>query len=247
MMELAGKYLELRRKGELLIGSALDRVDMSPEEQRQLLSHELILIAREAERAIDGDESAEAQVEGAMKNFLRHLAGRRGRKMVADAYGQVEAALDLLEEARTARRGLIEALREEISKSGDIAAAKECCKLLEEEIGAARASNDAEGERIAAASLEVVRRLAEPEEVEREEADPATILAQTLITNGDVAFNDKKWTVKTLRNYLAASTAADREDDALRKTLQEYRLRNSDLRRSLVDVDPQTLLLGAAN
>lgn len=143
--------------------------------------------------------------------------------MVADAYGQVEAALELLEQVRAARRGLIEALREEISRSGDIEAAKECCRLLEEEIGAARASKDAEGERIAAASLEVVRRLAEPEE-EIEEGDDALEYARTLVTNKDIGQKDEKWAAMTIRGYLA--DFADAEDpvfSALRATLSEYR------------------------
>lgn len=163
---IADQYLDLRRKGELSIASALDRFDMLPEQECELLSQELGLIVAEARRAIDGDESAEGRIESAMKGFLRNLTGRRVRHgvRIADADGQVGAAFSLLKEIRTARRGFIEALREEISESGDIGAANECCRLLEEEIDAARASKDEEGERIAAASLEVVRRLATSEE-----------------------------------------------------------------------------------
>lgn len=249
-MKLADQYRELRRQGELLVGSALDRVSMSPEDERELLSHELILVAADAERAIDGDEGAEERTEAAMKSFLRHLKNRRdrrnGMRMLADADGQVEAAQELLAEIRTARRRMIEALREEISKSGDIEAAKECCRLLEEEIGAARASKDIESERIATASLEVVRRLAEPEEVDREEIEYATALAQTLITNGDIAAVDGKWAVKTLRELVSASTAPDPEEDALRKTLIEYRDKNREKPRSIRDIDPHAHLVGTA-
>lgn len=247
MVELADWYLELRRRGELLIASALDRVSMSPEDKRTLLSSEFALITADAQRAIDGDKDAEDRIEVAMKGFLRHLAGRRGAEMVADAYGQVEAALELLAEIRTARRGMIEELRKEISESGDVGAAIECCKLLEEEIGAARASRDADGERIAAASLEIVRRLAEPEEVAREEEEVATGLAQTLITNGDIEFGDKRWAVGTVRAHLAASTAADREADALGKTLADYQRANRPTARSLRDISPHAHLVGTAN
>lgn len=249
MMELADDYLDLRARGELLIASALDRVDMSPEEERELLSQELVLIAADAERAIDGDESAENRIEHAMRGFLRHLANRyarRGEKMVADANGEVKAALDLLKEVRTARRGMIEALREEISTSGDIEAAEECCRLLEEEVGAARASRDIESERIAAASLEAVRRLAAPEEVDREEREYAEGLAKTLITNGDISYKDRKWAINALCAHLAASTALDRDDDAIRNTLIDYRSANRPTKWNLRDINPHAHLVGTA-
>lgn len=247
MRELADGYLALRVKGELLIASALDRVRMSPEDKRTLLSSEFALITADAERAIDGDKEAEDRIEVAMNRFLSHLAGRRGEEMVADAYGQVEAALELLAEIRTARRGMIEALRDEISKSCDVEAAKECCRLLEEEIAAARASMDIESERIAAASLDVVRRLAVPEEVDQEEEDLATTLAQALITRNEIAFADSKWAVNTLRRYLAASNADDKEGYALQETIKEYRLRNAAKPRDTRDIDPHAHLVGAAH
>lgn len=250
MRGLADEYLDRRRKGELLIGSALDRVDMAPEDERELLSQELVLIATDAERAVDGDEVAEERVRASMEGFLRHLSGRRARrgmKMVADANGEVEAALELLQEIRTARRGMIETLREEISKSGDIEAAQECCKLLEEEIGAARASKDIESERIAAASLEIVRRLAEPEEVAEEENEAAVEFVETLVTNGDIEFGDTEWAIRALRRHLAASTATDQVSDAIRTTLKEYKERNRTKPVNKRDIDPRGHFTGRFN
>lgn len=229
-MDLADKYLELRRQGELLVGSALDQASMSSEDERKLLLHEFVLVTSDAERAIGGNKSAEERIESAMNGFLRHLTNRsasRGARMDANANGEARAVLSLFEKIRTARRGMIEALREEISTSGDIEAARECCRLLEEEIGAARASKDLEGERIAAASLEVVRRLAVSEAgAEDEEDGVAVVFAQTLVANGDIASEDEEWTAARIRRYLEVSTAPDSQGEALHKTLVDYRERN---------------------
>lgn len=237
-MAQADWYLELRHQAEILIGSALDRVDMDPGTEREFLSHELALVAAEAERAIEGDEAAEGRIEAAMKNFLRHLTGRRARRQEKardDANGQVEAAHELLAEVRRARRGMIEALREEISESGDAKAAQECCRLLEEEIGAARASKDAESESLATASLEIVRRLAQSEEGEGAEDyeamqlwENATLWAETLTeTRGandesDLPAEGIAWFIRNMIE-LRKNRPELSEEAVVAQVLREYR------------------------
>jgi hypothetical protein len=188
------------------------------------------------------------QVEDARFDIAKDAGGRI--LVLEDEIVTVEL---MLLELREERRRYIENLRQAIDVTSGPGLILECCALIEEDITASLAAGDLDGARRSTASLATVRTLLPQED--QKEADPAEeepvddiahYLAAAVIGDRShgVLAADAKWLERSISRHLALENGENRERDAVRAALLEYRrIDRGSAGTTTAEVDPKGALV----
>lgn len=161
------------------------------------------------------------------------------RERVVSLEDDIATAELMLLELREERRRYIENLRQAIDVTSNPALILECCALIEEDIQSSLAAGDVDGAHRSTASLAAVRALIQQpkeeqqdlEDVEEPVDELAHYLAAAVIGDRSIGIlaADARWFERAVSRYLSIKTGPNRERDAVRAAVSEYRERNARL------------------
>lgn len=154
-------------------------------------------------------------------------------------------------ELREERRRYIEALRQTIDVASSQELILECCALIEEDIHSSLAAGDVDGVRRSSASLAAVRALIQQKEEEKHPEDAlaehAHYLAASIVGDRSygISAGDAGWFERVVLANLSKLSGPNRDRDAVRAALGEYREvnRRGPALRASADVDPKGALV----